>query len=121
MYQIFLLFVTIVSIVKINYATPLDDYVNKPDPAYSWKLIQTYPSSTYTVYVLNMTSQKWFDGMILIIKIIFCIEIVFFFYYIASFSSRSIWWHYMIITVPKIIRCHWNGFLLISGGSNTDS
>jgi hypothetical protein len=49
-------------------ATPLDDYVNTPDPAFTWKLIQTYPSSTYTVYVLNMTSQKWFNCKITPIK-----------------------------------------------------
>ncbi len=62
MYRMALLFVMIASIISINYGTPLDDYVNKPDPAFAWKLIQTYPSSTYTVYILNMTSQQWFNG-----------------------------------------------------------
>jgi hypothetical protein len=68
MFRIVLLIVTLVSIISIIYGTPLDDYVNTPDPAYSWKLIQTYPSSTYTVYVLNMTSQQWFDGIIIEIE-----------------------------------------------------
>ena len=62
MCRILLLFITSFAIVQLNDATPLDDYVNKPDPNFAWKLIQTYPSSAYTVYVLNLTSQKWFDG-----------------------------------------------------------
>ncbi len=79
MYRIVLLFVMIASIINMNYGTPLDDYVNKPDPAFAWKLIQTYPSPTYTVYVLNMTSQQWLDGIIVEIKKIFLNKIIFFF------------------------------------------
>lgn len=62
MYQKVLLFVITFLVINIIDGTPLDDYVNKPDPTYSWKLIETYPSSQYTVYVLNLTSQQWFDG-----------------------------------------------------------
>ena len=51
--------------INTNCSTPLDDYVNKPDPNFSWKLLQTYPSSTYTVYILNMTSQQWIDSAII--------------------------------------------------------
>lgn len=43
-------------------SAPLDDYVNKPDPNFTWKRLQTYSQPTHTLYVLNMTSQKWFDG-----------------------------------------------------------
>ncbi|CAF2866155.1 unnamed protein product [Rotaria sp. Silwood2] len=46
-----------------------------------------------------MTSQKWFD---------------------ASFSSQPIWWHYMIITVPKILGRSKTAFLRIGSGSNND-
>ncbi len=45
-------------------ATPLDDYVNTPDPMFSWKRLETYRLPTYTLYILNMTSQKWGDGKI---------------------------------------------------------
>lgn len=45
-------------------STPLDDYVNTPDSTFGWKRLQTYPRPTYTVYVLNMTSQKWMDSKI---------------------------------------------------------
>ena len=62
-----LLVIFLLAISK-NYSTPLDDYVNKPDPNFSWKLLQTYPSSTYTLYVLNMTSQQWIDGLIVKIE-----------------------------------------------------
>jgi hypothetical protein len=49
-------------------STPLDDYVNTPDPTFSWKRLQTYPKGTYTVHVLNMTSQKWMDGKVILLK-----------------------------------------------------
>lgn len=64
MLRIALVFFTIISITWIVYSTPLDDYVNKPDPAFSWRITQTNPYSTYTVYILNLTSQTWFDGRI---------------------------------------------------------
>ncbi|CAF3173165.1 unnamed protein product [Rotaria socialis] len=79
--------------------TPLDDYVHTPDPIFSWTRLQTYPLPTYTLYVLNMTSQRWFD---------------------ESFSSQPIWWHYLTITVPRMIRRPKTSFLLISHGDNTD-
>lgn len=44
------------------FGTPLDDYVNTPDPMFSWQRIETYPQLSHTLYILNMTSQKWFDG-----------------------------------------------------------
>jgi hypothetical protein len=49
----------------MNCGTPLDDYVNKPDPTFAWKRIQIYPFSTHTIHILNMTSQQWFNGMII--------------------------------------------------------
>jgi len=59
--------VLFVVVLNSCLATPLDDYVNTPDPMFSWTRLETYPQPAYTLYVLNMTSQKWFDG-----KIIFC-------------------------------------------------
>ncbi|CAF1488253.1 unnamed protein product [Adineta ricciae] len=93
---------TVASAIIFNYgqATPLDDYVNTPDPMFSWKRIQTYPLPTHTIYILNMTSQRWFDD---------------------SVSTQPIWWHYMAVTVPKNIRRSKTAFLLIYGGDNTDS
>ncbi|CAF4591001.1 unnamed protein product [Rotaria sp. Silwood2] len=81
-------------------ATVLDDYVNTPDPNFGWKRLRTYAYPTYMLYILNMTSQQWFD---------------------ASFSSQPIWWHYMIITVPRTFRRPHIAFIFIDGGDNTDS
>lgn len=55
------LFVAIVSVLNIINGTPLDDYVNKPDPTFGWKLLKTHEAITHTRYVLNMTSQSWFN------------------------------------------------------------
>jgi hypothetical protein len=66
MYRIVLLSVLIASMISVNNGTPLDDYVNQPDPVFSWKLIQTHPSSKYTLHILNMTSQQWFNGIMII-------------------------------------------------------
>lgn len=56
------------------YATPLDDYVNTPDPHYQYTLLQTYQLTGAKVYVFNMTSQKWLDETIV---------------------KNPIWWHYV--------------------------
>ncbi|HPU98857.1 MAG TPA: PhoPQ-activated protein PqaA family protein, partial [Candidatus Hydrogenedentes bacterium] len=47
--------------------TALDDYIEKPDPSYSWSLYQTQPYYGLggggpvmgTIYTLRMTSQTW--------------------------------------------------------------
>lgn len=38
-------------------AAPLDDYVNKPDPTYSWHNHTTIKGSNYMVYNVFLTSQ----------------------------------------------------------------
>lgn len=47
---------------SIVLSSPLDDYVNLPDPFYNYSLIKTYTLPTYKLFILNMTSQKWLDG-----------------------------------------------------------
>ena len=39
---------------------------------------------------------------------------------IESYSSRSIWWHYLCITVPNVIKRPNTAFMLIDQGSNDD-
>ena len=48
--------------IEQSPATPLDDYVRAPDPYFNWTLIHTYNEPDYTLFILNFTSQKWFDG-----------------------------------------------------------
>lgn len=39
---------------------------------------------------------------------------------LETFSSRPIWWHYLCISVPHVIKRPNAGFLLIDGGSNNN-
>lgn len=44
-------------------STPLDDYVNKPDPTYKYDdLGNPFKGEGYTSYFINMTSQTWLSG-----------------------------------------------------------
>jgi len=65
--------------VNMSCSTPLDDYVNTPDPNFAWKLLETHPFTKYTFYILNMTSQQWLNGIIKAVETIFINIIIFFF------------------------------------------
>ena len=44
-------------------STPLDDYVNKPDPTYKYEdLGNPWRGDGYTSYFINLTSQTWLSG-----------------------------------------------------------
>lgn len=64
MVRIGLIVIIIPLVIHINQGSPLDAYVGHWDFTCTWKVLQTYPSPTYTVYILNMTSQTWLNGMI---------------------------------------------------------
>ena len=49
----------LVGTITFAGATPLDDYVNRPDPTYNYRIMSKYRGPTYTLYTLNMTSQTW--------------------------------------------------------------
>jgi hypothetical protein len=57
----------IISLLSVDksQSTPLDDYVKAPDPHFNWTVIQTFTEPDYMLYILNFTSQKWFDGMLI--------------------------------------------------------
>jgi PhoPQ-activated pathogenicity-related protein len=82
---------------KLVSSNALDDYVNSFDPYTNYTLIETYQLNGATGYVLNFTSQKWFDETV---------------------SNRPIWWHYLCIAVPDALTRPDTGYLLIDGGSN---
>lgn len=51
-------------LINNSSGTPLDDYVNKPDPTYEFRdLGMTVKMDGYTVYYINMTSQTWLTCM----------------------------------------------------------
>ncbi len=79
--------------------TALDEYVAKPDPVYSYKLVNTLPGDGFTTFVLEMTSQSWLT---------------------ESEVDRTVWKHWMIITKPDDVKSS-TGLLYISGGSNESS
>ena len=49
--------------VSLTNGTPLDDYVNTPDPHYKYELLKSQKLTGYTLHIINMTSQKWLDGI----------------------------------------------------------
>ena len=87
----------LVLLCELTQATPLDDYVNQPDPYTGYKLLKTYEFEAYTGYILNFTSQKWYD---------------------ESVSDKPVWWHFLCIAIPKVLKRADMGFLLLTGGSN---
>lgn len=113
--KLLVVFLVTLSFINQYQSTPLDDYVNAPDPHFNWTVIHTYVEPDYKLYILNFTSQKWLDG-----KWDFCWYHSVYFLLKETFSSRSIWWHYMCITIPNKITRPKSGVLFIDGGSNTD-
>lgn len=75
--------------------TALDRYVFKPDPNYSYKLVNTSKGDGYTAFILEMTSQQWRT---------------------ADEVDRPIWTHWLTIIQPDKVTTP-IGFLYINGGS----
>lgn len=84
--------------VKPEERTPLDAYLAKPDPAYKWTLVSTYPGDGFTTYVLELTSQTWRS---------------------AADVDRPVWTHWMTIVKPAEVK-HDKALLFIWQGDNTD-
>jgi len=78
--------------------TALDEYVGKPDPAFSWKLHSQFEGDGYTGFVLEMTSQSWRS---------------------AEEVDRPAWTHWVTIIRPTVVE-HDTGLLFIGGGDNGD-
>jgi len=78
--------------------TALDEYVNREDGVFSWQVLTQYrfDEDNCTVYILNMTSCRWMDD---------------------SFSDSSIWWHFMGVSIPDVIKKDFS-YLFIDGGHN---
>ena len=96
---------------KEDEESPLEKYVNTPDPNYSWTFKKKLdwsdkdtiaPSPNFEGYYLHMTSQQWLTP-----------EIV----------SRSVWEHEIFVFVPKTFNQAYNdsAIIYINGGSNSDN
>ena len=76
----------------------LYEYVHKPDDTYKYEDTgKRIMAKDYTGYIVNMTSQTWLT---------------------SQDSDRSIWWHILVVIVPKKIQHTDFGFLWITGGNN---
>ncbi|HSB09941.1 MAG TPA: PhoPQ-activated pathogenicity-related family protein [Blastocatellia bacterium] len=78
--------------------TALDRYIAKPDPSYSWKLINTIAGQGFHGYVLDLTSQTWRS---------------------APEVDRPAWKHWLTIVKPDKTASS-KALLFIGGGSNRD-
>lgn len=92
-----LLFATLLFTASLH-ATPLDDYVQAPDPHYRWEEHRAAEGDGCTLYALELWSQKWRS---------------------ESEVSRPIWHHWLMVAVPDTVRSP-TGMLRIASGSNGD-
>jgi PhoPQ-activated pathogenicity-related protein len=92
------LFVMLLTLLLLTaaVATPLDDYVAKPDPSYTYSLAQTIDSPLGKVYVIDMKSQTWRT---------------------EKEVNRTLWQHWLTIIVPNEVASA-TALLFINGGSN---
>ena len=85
------------SLNPVEFKTPLDKYVEAPDPAYKYELVSTIPGKGYTTFVLDMTSQTWRS---------------------ASEVNLNVWKHWMVVVKPDNVSST-KSLLYISGGNNS--
>jgi len=78
--------------------TALDRYVAKPDPSYSWKLVNTIAGQGYKGFVIDLTSQTWRS---------------------AAEVDRPAWKHWLTIVKPDKMTST-KALLFIGGGDNGD-
>jgi PhoPQ-activated pathogenicity-related protein len=76
--------------------TPLDDYVAKPDPSYTYSVAQTIDTPLGKVYVLDMKSQTWRT---------------------EKEVNRTLWQHWLTVIVPNDVTSS-TALLYINAGSN---
>ncbi|MGE3780768.1 MAG: PhoPQ-activated pathogenicity-related family protein, partial [Pirellulaceae bacterium] len=76
--------------------TPLDDYVQTPDPTYAWSIAKSIPGNPSQTFVIDLKSQAWRT---------------------EKDVDRSVWQHWLVVVVPEK-RTTNKAFLLIGGGSN---
>ncbi len=76
--------------------TALDDYIEKPDDSYSWKVIGTYPGDGIKTVVIDMVSQTWRT---------------------KEDVNRPQWQHWVVLSIPDKVTSD-VGMVFIGGGAN---
>jgi PhoPQ-activated pathogenicity-related protein len=79
--------------------TDLDIYVHSDDGFFSYTEVTSYRDEGVTMYILNMTSQKYQD---------------------ETYVDHPVWWHIMGIAIPDQIDYDDFAILWIGGGNNDD-
>lgn len=82
--------------VPTNRRTPLDDYVQKPDPAYAWKTVKSTTGNPASIHFLHLTSQTWLT---------------------EKEVDRPTWTHWVVVVVPTKVTSS-KALLFIGGGGN---
>lgn len=80
--------------IRAQEKTALDEYVAKPDPNYSFKLVNKMEGDGGTVYVIEMISQKWLTD---------------------EEVDQPLWKHWVTIIKPNDLSSS-TGLLFITGG-----
>lgn len=92
--------VTITALALFNTsdagATPLDDYVAAPDPAFHYIKLVSEEKEDCTTTVYHLVSQAWLD---------------------ESRVNRPLWEHTVLVTVPKALK-YTRAMMFIGGGDN---
>jgi PhoPQ-activated pathogenicity-related protein len=95
-YRFTVLAVFVLAAAQFAVATPLDDYVAKPDDSYTYSLVKAVDGPGYTAYIIDMTSQKWRS---------------------TEEVDRPLWKHWLVIVKPANADAD-KALLWIDGGSN---
>lgn len=80
-------------------ATPLDDYVAKPDPAFTYTKLESRETDVVTNTAYHLVSQNWLD---------------------ESKVDRTLWEHSVVVSVPKEIKYDTAMIFIGGGGNNRD-
>jgi PhoPQ-activated pathogenicity-related protein len=76
--------------------TPLDEYIARPDAAYSWKVVNTIRGDGITTFIVDMVSQNWRS---------------------TPEVNRTTWRHWLVVVKPDKVQ-HSTAFVNVGGGKN---
>jgi PhoPQ-activated pathogenicity-related protein len=79
--------------------TPLDSYVNAPDPSFHSEIMYQAKKEGYTLIVLKMISQEWLT---------------------TNEVDEPAWWHWVTVVVPDTIE-HDTALMWVGGGDKEDA
>jgi len=83
---------------SVVYPTPLQTYVAKSDPSYSYTLATTVAGADTTTYVLKLTSQRWLTDQDV---------------------NPSLWQHWFQIVVPNNLEESTQSGIYVDGGGDS--